>query len=137
MIQTLFYQSYKNQLKMKSKFLYTLTLVLAFTGAISLSACAQNAKDTSTAAVQTQKLQTIKLKVGGITCSGDCKDIQKVVGKMNGVTSCKQIGKPSATSVFEVSFDPAVVSEKEIRIKIEDTPSCDNPNEKTYKIKQG
>lgn len=122
---------------MKSKFLYTLTLALAFTFAASLSACAQNTKDQPTTAGQAQKLQTVKLKVGGITCSGDCKDIQKVVSKMNGVTSCKQIGKPSATSVFEVTFDPAVVSEKEIRSKVEDTPGCDNPDEKPYKVKQG
>lgn len=122
---------------MKSKFLYTLSLVLAITFTASLSACAQNPKEQNKTVAQTQKLQTIKLKVGGITCSGDCKDIQKVVSKMNGVTSCKQIGKPSATSVFEVSFNPAVITEKEIRSKVEDTPGCDNPNEKPYKVKQG
>ena len=122
---------------MKSKFLYTLTLALVFTLAASLSACAQNTKDQPNTVVQAQKLQTVKLKVGGITCSGDCKDIQKVVSKMNGVSSCKQIGKPSATSVFEIIFDPVVVSEKEIRSKVEDTPGCDNPDEKPYKVKQG
>ena len=120
---------------MKSKFFYTLTLVLAFTFTASLSACGQNTKDQPNTV--SQKLQTIKLKVGGITCSGDCKDIQKVVSKMNGVTSCKQIGKPSATSVFEVIFDPTLISEKEIRSKVEDTPGCDNPDEKPYKVKQG
>lgn len=122
---------------MKSKFFYTVTLASAFTFAASLLACAQNTKEQPKTVVQTQKLQTVKLKVGGITCTGDCKDIQKVVSKMNGVTSCKQIGKPSATSVFEVTFDPTVVSEKEIRAKVEDTPGCDNPDEKPYKVKQG
>ena len=122
---------------MKSKFLYTLTLALAFTITASLSACAQNPKEQNKTVVQTQKLQTIKLKVGGITCSGDCKDIQKVVSKMNGVNACMQMGKPSATSVFEVSFDPVVVSEKQIRSKVEDTPGCDDPSEKPYKVKQG
>lgn len=122
---------------MKSKFLYTLTLALAFTFTASLSACAQNPKEENKTVAQIQKLQTIKLKVGGITCTGDCKDIQKVVSKMNGVASCKQIGKPSATSVFEISFDPSIVTEKEIRSKVEDTPGCDNPNEKPYKVKQG
>lgn len=122
---------------MKYKFIYTLTLALAITFAASISACAQNPQEQNKTVAQTQKVQTIKLKVSGITCSGDCKDIQKVVGKMNGVTACKQIGKPTTTSVFEVSFDPAVISEKEIRSKVEDTPGCDNPNEKPYKVKQG
>lgn len=120
---------------MKSKFLYTLTLALAFTFAASLTACAQNPKEQNKTVAQTQKIQTIKLKVGGVTCSGDCKDIQKVVGKMNGVTSCKQIGKPASTSVFEVSFDPSVVTEKDIRKMVEDTPSCDDPNVRSYKVK--
>lgn len=99
----------------------------------SLSA---QAKDQPVAASQ-QKNQTIKIKVSGITCSGDCKDIQKVVAKLNGVSSCKMIGKPSANSVFEVSFDPALVSEKEIRTAVEGTPGCDNPNDRPYKVKQG
>lgn len=122
---------------MKSKFLYPLTFALAFTLAASTSACAQTTKDDAKTVAQTQTLQTIKLKVGGVSCSGDIKDIQKVVAKMEGVASIKQVGKMSPTSVFEVSFNPAVVSEKEIRKVVEDTPGCDNPKEKPYKVKQG
>ena len=122
---------------MKSSFIYTIALALVFTFVASSSANAQNIKDQPTAAAQSQKFQTIKLKVSGITCSGDCKDIQKVVAKLNGVTSCKQIGKPTATSVFEVTFDPAMVTEKEIRSKVEDTPGCENPTDRPYKVKQG
>ena len=122
---------------MKSKFFYTLTLALAFTIAASTSAYAQTTKSDVGAVAQTHNVETIKLKVGGITCSGDIKDIQGKVSKMNGVTSCKQVGKLSPTSVFEVSFNPEVVSEKEIRKVVEDTPGCDNPNEKPYKVKQG
>ena len=120
---------------MKFKFLYTLTLALAFTFAASLSAFAQTTKDEVITAAQTQTIQTIKLKVGGINCGGDIKDIQKAVSKMNGITSCKPVGKLSPTSVFEVSFNPALVSEKEIRTVVEGTPGCDNPNEKPYKVK--
>ena len=54
-----------------------LTLVLAFIFAVTLSASAQTSKEQATTVAQTQKVQTIKLKVGGITCSGDIKDIQK------------------------------------------------------------
>jgi copper chaperone CopZ len=122
---------------MKSKFFYISSLIFAVVFTVSHSVFAQNSKEPSPAVSQNQKLQTIKIKVSGITCSGDCKDIQKAVSKIDGVSSCKQIGKPSATSVFQISFNPAVVSEKEIRRVVEDTPGCDNPDEKPYKVKQG
>jgi copper chaperone CopZ len=121
--------------KMKSKFFITLSFALAFTLTASVSAFAQTTKDQTEST--SQKLQTIKLKVSGVTCSGDCKDIQKEVGKLNGVTSITQIGKPSATSVFEVIFNPTVVSEKELRKAVEDTPGCKDPNDRPYKVKQG
>lgn len=120
---------------MKSKYFNALLLVFAFSIVCTVSCTAQTSKEQPQTAAQ--NLQTIKLKVSGITCTGDCKDIQKVVGKMNGVTSCKQVGKPTATSVFEVIFNPADVTEKEIRKVVEDTPGCDNPDEKPYKVKQG
>lgn len=122
---------------MKSKYFNALLLVFVLTGMFTVACTAQTSKEKNQTIVQNPNVQTIKIKVGGITCSGDCKDIQKVVSKMNGVASCKQIGKPASTSVFEVSFNPSVVSEKDIRKVVEDTPSCDNPNEKTYKVKQG
>ena len=137
MTQNVILSFIQKSITMKSKFIYTLTLISALTFALSLPACAQTSKEQPTTAAQKEKLQTIKLKVGGITCTGDCKDIQKVVSKMNGVSSCKQVGKPLATSVFEVTFNPALVSEKEIRAKVEDTPGCDNPDEKPYRVKQG
>ena len=120
---------------MKSKYFSTLLLVFALSIIGTVSCTAQTSKEQPQATAQ--NLQTIKLKVSGITCSGDCKDIQKVVSKMNGVTSCKQVCKPTATSVFEVIFNPAIVTEKEIRKAVEDTPGCDNPDEKPYKVKQG
>lgn len=116
---------------------YFKALFVATTIFFAASASAQTTKTQPQTVAQTQKLQTIKLKVGGITCAGDCKDIQKEVSKMNGVTACKLVGKPTATSTFEVTFDPAVVSEKEIRSKVEDTPGCDDPKERPYKVKQG
>ena len=122
---------------MKSKFFYIVTIVLALIFTTSLSASAQNSKEQTQTTAESQHLKTIKIKVSGITCAGDCKDIQKVVAKMNGVSSCKQLGKPTATSVFEISFNPAVVSEKEIRKVVEDTPGCEKPEDRPYKVKQG
>lgn len=120
---------------MKSVFFAALTIAFSFL--FAASATAQTSEQKPQTASQSQKLQTIKLKVSGITCSGDCKDIQKEVSKMTGVTACKMVGKPSAISVFEVTFDPAQVTEKEIRSKVEDTPGCENPNDRPYKAKLG
>ncbi|HYE55899.1 MAG TPA: heavy-metal-associated domain-containing protein [Chitinophagaceae bacterium] len=119
---------------MKSRYFTALIIIFSFFFAASASAQSTDPKAQTS---QTQKLQTIKLKVSGITCSGDCKDIQNSVAKLNGVTACKMVGKPSAKTTFEVTFDPAVVTEKEIRSKVEDTPGCENPNDRPYKVKLG
>lgn len=117
---------------MKLKYLTTILVTLI----ICVSTSAQTVQTSPSTTVQTQKQQTIKLKVSGITCSGDCKDIQKEVNKLNGIIAFKLLGKPAASSTFEITFDPAVVSEKEIRNKIEDTPGCEDPKDKPYKVKQ-
>lgn len=119
---------------MKSSFLYTLLMIVAV-AVFSSSASAQSTAGQPQTAVQ--NLQTIKLKVSGITCSGDCKDIQKVLADIKGVNSSKHIGKPTATTLFEVTFNPAVVSEKELRKAVEDTPGCENPDDRPYKVKKG
>ena len=121
---------------MKTRFFSILTLVFAFTCIFALSGAAQTSTEQSQPA-QNGTVQKIKLKVSGITCSGDCKDIEKAVSKMNGVSAVKMVSKPSATSVFEVSFNPAVITEKEIRKAVEATPGCENPNDRPYKVKQG
>lgn len=82
-----------------------------------------------------QTKQTIKVKVSGITCAGDSKDIQKSVEKVNGIIECKPVGKASATSVFEITFNPSIITEKEIRKAVEDTPGCENPDDRPYKVK--
>lgn len=119
---------------MKTRFFSILTLVFAFTCIFALSSAAQTSTEQSKP-VENSAVQKIKLKVSGITCSGDCKDLEKVVSKMNGVTSAKMVSKPAATSVFEVSFNPSVVTEKEIRKAVEGTPGCENPNDRPYKVK--
>jgi copper chaperone CopZ len=108
-------------------------ICLAFALTQSIATVAQTTQTPTSAPANKQ--QTIKLKVTGITCSGDCKDIQKEISKLTGVIACKTIGKPSATSVFEVTFDTTLVTEKEIRSKIEDTPGCEDPKDRPYKVK--
>ena len=109
-----------------NKFFYTL-LALVIT---SVSVKAQ-----STSAQPSDSLQTIQLKVKGITCSGDLKMISENAGKADGIKKCDAVGKMSATSTFEIVFNPSKISNVDIVKIIEDTPSCDHPKEKPYKVK--
>src|SRR5688572_26420158 len=96
-------------------------LVMFFTIAFSSFATAQDAKDETIATTTSQSSNLIKLKVSGLTCGGDIKDIEKQVKELKGVISCVPARRPSATTLFEVKYDPAVVSEKEIRNAVEGT----------------
>ena len=121
---------------MNFSILYKMFFVSVVFLGFSFAGSAQNANEQQTT-VTPVTVKTIKIKVTGITCSGDCKDIQKEVSKIPGVVEFKQVGKPSATSVFEINFDPATVSEKDIRKAVESTPGCKNPDDRPYKVKQG
>lgn len=79
--------------------------------------------------------KTLIIKVKGINCSMDLKSISTNVEKLKGVNSCKSL-KMGTTSTFEVNFNPALVTEKEIHEAIENTSGCENPEEKPYKVKQ-
>lgn len=83
----------------------------------------------------TDSLKTATVKVKGITCSMDLKMISANVEKLNGVSSCKA-GKQGTTTTFEVKYKPALVTEKEIFAAIENTGSCENPDQRPYKVKQ-
>lgn len=114
------------------KYFIALIIVISVSAVESFSQVPQE-----TPAPAGPSLKTIKIKVTGITCKGDCKDIQESIGKLNGVTATQQIGKPAATSMFEISFNPALVTEKQIRQSVEDTPGCDDPEKRPYKVKKG
>ena len=78
---------------------------------------------------------TSTIKVKGITCSKDLTMISDNVEKLKGVNSC-EVAKKGATSKLKVKFNPALVTEKEIHAAIEGTGSCENPNDRPYKVKQ-
>lgn len=90
---------------------------------------------TTTSKQAADSLITVTVKVKGITCSMDLKMIAANVEKVNGVSSCKA-GKQGTTTTFEITYHPFVVTEKEIFAAIENTGSCENPDERPYKIKQ-
>ena len=65
----------------------------------------------------------------------DLKMISANVEKLKGVSSCKT-GKQGTTTTFKIEYNPALVTEKEIFAVIENTGSCDNPDERPYTVKQ-
>ena len=77
---------------------------------------------------------TITVKVKGVTCSADLKTLSANVMDLSGVSSCKA-GKAGPTSTFQISYNAAVVSTKEIYEAIEATGGCHDPKEKPYKVK--
>lgn len=112
---------------------YVLSLVLTFGLLTATANTARSQTTTSQPAADSVKAAIIKVK--GITCATDLKMIAANVEKMKGVSSCKP-GKPGATTTFEVTYKPALVTEKEIYAAIENTGSCEKPDERPYKVKQ-
>lgn len=103
---------------------------------ITSTASLSNAFSQTTNVTQTtDSTKTTRIKVKGINCSMDLKTISANVEKLKGVNSCKTI-KQGVTATFEVKFNPAMVSEKEIYAAIENTGGCENPDERPYKVKQ-
>jgi copper chaperone CopZ len=78
---------------------------------------------------------TTTVKVKGISCSTDLKMIKASLEKVDGVNSC-EAGKKGTTTSFIVKYDTKLVDERAIYAAIESTGSCENPNERPYKVKQ-
>lgn len=116
---------------MKSlKFIFSILL-------FSLSASFAFAQTTPTKTPQSSSNKEITsvIKVKGVTCKNDLQTIADNVEKLTGVASFKA-NKPGPTTSFQLKFNPALVSEKEIFAAIEATPGCENPNDRPYKVKQ-
>lgn len=78
---------------------------------------------------------TTIVKVKGLTCSSDVKSIEANLEKLPGIKSFKA-EKFGPTTKFNLTFNPALISFKEIYSAIEGTNGCENPNDKPYKVKQ-
>lgn len=112
------------------KLLKSLILVVF---ALTLSANYAFSQTTSTEKV-TDDVKTVTIKVKGVGCSGDLKTIAGNIEKLDGVNSC-ETGKVGRVSSFVVKYDPAKVTEKTIHAAIEDTPGCQHPDDRPYKVK--
>lgn len=109
------------------------SFVLAFTVLIAATGAAYS--QTAMTSEATEMLKTVTVKVRGITCSKDLKMITDNVEKLKGVSSCR-VAKKGTTTTFVVKYDAELVTEKEIFTAIESTGSCENPDERPYKVKQ-
>lgn len=78
---------------------------------------------------------TVTIKVTGITCNGDLAMIADHVKKVGGVSDCKQVGKASTASSFEIRYDPSKTTYASLVKTVEATPSCDYPDKRPYKVK--
>ncbi len=107
------------------------SFILAFIVLTATTNCAFAQSTTQ----QADTTKTVTIKVKGITCSMDLKMIAANVEKLIGVSSCKS-GKMGTISSFEVKFNSVLITENEINTAIENTGSCENPDERPYKIKQ-
>jgi copper chaperone CopZ len=83
-----------------------------------------------------EKNQQAEIQVKGITCNNDVNIISKHVEALPGVTSCSPKGKVGASSTLVVQFNPEETSIERIYATIEDSPSCDHPDQKPYKVKK-
>ena len=111
------------------KYLKLLILAVIVT-ALSTSTAFSQSKTTQTK----DSTETIIIKVKGADCSEDLQIMATNIKKQKGVSSCKVV-KEGVTSNFEVKYNPAFISKKEIYTVIENTSGCDNPNEKPYTVK--
>ncbi|WP_017259393.1 heavy-metal-associated domain-containing protein [Pedobacter arcticus] len=114
------------------KYLNIFSLAIIFVLASATTTLAQKTEDKAQVISSTKTLTT---KVKGITCSSDLKTISANVEKLKGVKACKA-GKTGPTTAFEVSYNPALITEKEIYSAIQGTPGCKSPNDRPYQIKQ-
>lgn len=114
---------------MKTLKLFFWVVVIFFTSqysAYALTNSTQQANDS---------LFTTQVKVKGITCATDLKMIASNVQKLPGIIAFTP-GKQGPTTTFELQYNRYLVSEKEIQAAIENTGSCELPDERPYKVKK-
>lgn len=118
---------------MKSTYFKAMLFAGAILFAVSTTGYAQT--QNSQKQTSTVKDTTVTIRVTGITCKGDLAMIADHVKKMGGVSGCKQVGKASTASSFEIKYDPAKTTYLSLVKTVEATPSCDYPDKRPYKVK--
>lgn len=88
------------------------------------------------AAQEADTVTTIEVKIKGVTCANDLNIIGNNLQELDGIVSSELIGKAKPTSKMEVTYNPTLVVVDSIYARIEDSPSCDFPDQKPYKVKR-
>ncbi len=83
---------------------------------------------------QIEEVSIIQVKVKGVGCSKDVKNICAKVEELEGVSLCK-VAKKGAVTRFEVYHLDSKVDDDIIYAAIEDTPCCKDPNNRPFKVK--
>lgn len=117
------------------KSIYFKAMLLACVIFFAISKTGYSQTQSSQEQTSSAKDTTVTVKVTGITCNGDLAMIADHVKKVNGVSSCKQVGKASAASSFEIKYDPSKATYSSLVKAVEATPSCDYPDKRPYKVK--
>ena len=78
--------------------------------------------------------KTITVKVKNVTCPVDLKMICDNVEKLEGVSACK-VAKKGATTKLKVTMT-STVKKEDIHAAIEGTGTCEDPNDRRYKVKK-
>ena len=105
------------------KYIITMALAISFSCGLTVNCKAQTA-DT-----------TITVKVKGITCSSDHNLIKANVEKLDGVSTF-EVTKQGTTSAYKIIYDPKKTTKQKIIVAIEGTGSCENSEERPYKVKK-
>lgn len=100
-------------------------LTIAFLFIISVASYAQN-----------DSLISTSIDVKGITCGIDLTIICDQLSEVNGVVQCQKTENPKPTSNFIITYNKYLTSEEKIIAAIEDSSSCDSPDERPYKVKK-
>ena len=80
---------------------------------------------------------TVTIDVKGITCGNDLPIITKNVNDVKGIAACEPVGKPGPTTAFKVVYNPSIASYKDVVRAVENSPSCDFPDQRPYRVKKG
>jgi len=116
------------------KFVSAVIGLLFMTAQFTYGQTSSSATTTDATPVEVEANKTLNVKVKGVGCSRDVKEINLSVARLQGVSHCKTL-KKGATTTFEVTFNPSITSEKDIYAAVEGTAGCSKQKSFPYKVK--
>lgn len=87
-------------------------------------------------AQEADTITTIEVKIKGVTCANDLNIIGNNLQALDGFITSSLVGEAKPTSKLAITYNPTLVPIDSIYARIEDSPSCDFPDQKPYKVKR-